>query len=395
LLFSTAIVGLTIQNGIYPMLFNLYLLRLGYGTDFIGVVNAAGMLSTAVFSLPAGALASRFGLRRTMIAGMGLAVLFHGLLPLVAYLPWGQEMLTLVTRIAGSFAITLYTVSSIPVLMNTTKPEERPHAYAVRQAMWPIFGFLGTFLGGLMPAALASLMGVSTADPATYRWPLVLSCLLSIPAIAALWGTDDARCEAAPEDAKLPAGALPVAALTVMLAVTFFRGACVGVVRTFFNVYLDDGLGLPTSEIGTLYAMAQLASAPAPLIAPLFMKRWGNGRTATVASLGEVLSALPLALIPNVAAAGIGRAGIAGCSSIGYAALSIYQMEIVPPRWRAAMSGATSMASGLSWALLSWVGGYAISGVGYPTLFLAGAGLTGLGAAILFADTQARRIAHR
>ena len=395
MLFSTAVVGLTIQNGIYPMLFNLYLLRLGYDVGFIGVVNAAGMLSTAIFSLPAGALAGRFGIRRTMTAGMALAVLFHGLLPLVAYLPSGQEALTLATRIAGSFAITLYTVSSIPFLMNTTREEERPHAYAIRQTMWPVFGFLGTFLGGLMPAAFAGMLNVPAGDAAPYRWPLVLSCLLCIPAVVALWATDDANCEPAPEGPRLPADGFPRAAFAAMLAVSFFRTACVGVVRTFFNVYLDDGLELPTSQIGTLYAIAQIASAPAPLIAPWFMKRWGNGATAAVASLGEVLFALPLALVPHWAAAGVGRSGIAGRSSIGFAALGIYQMEIIAPRWRPAMAGATNMAAGFSWALLSWVGGYTIAWASYPVLFLAGAGLTALGALILFADNRRRQAPSR
>ena len=47
--------------GIYLVLFNLYLLRLGYGPEFIGTVNAAGSLAYAVFSLPAGALGGRWG----------------------------------------------------------------------------------------------------------------------------------------------------------------------------------------------------------------------------------------------------------------------------------------------------------------------------------------------
>jgi len=32
-------------DGVYTVLLNLYLLRLGYGTEFIGLVNAVGLLA--------------------------------------------------------------------------------------------------------------------------------------------------------------------------------------------------------------------------------------------------------------------------------------------------------------------------------------------------------------
>ena len=46
-------------TGMYVMLFNLYLLRLGYGTEFIGLVNAAAQHGVDVFSLPAVMLGHR------------------------------------------------------------------------------------------------------------------------------------------------------------------------------------------------------------------------------------------------------------------------------------------------------------------------------------------------
>jgi len=59
-LITTVLVGFC-YYGIYAVLFNLYLLRLGYGPGFIGLVNAAGWSPVVVFALPAGALGSRWG----------------------------------------------------------------------------------------------------------------------------------------------------------------------------------------------------------------------------------------------------------------------------------------------------------------------------------------------
>ena len=47
-LISAALIGFTFL-GIYAVLFNLYLLRLGYGPEFIGTVNGVSQLGFALF----------------------------------------------------------------------------------------------------------------------------------------------------------------------------------------------------------------------------------------------------------------------------------------------------------------------------------------------------------
>ena len=47
------------------------MLRLGYGTEFIGLVNAAGLLTFAFVSLPAGILGSRLSNSLLMKIGAG------------------------------------------------------------------------------------------------------------------------------------------------------------------------------------------------------------------------------------------------------------------------------------------------------------------------------------
>ena len=73
--------------GIYVMLFNLYLLRLGYGLELIGLINAAAQLGVAAFSIPAGMLGRRWGSRRMIIAGLTVATAGLALVPLVEFLP--------------------------------------------------------------------------------------------------------------------------------------------------------------------------------------------------------------------------------------------------------------------------------------------------------------------
>ena len=86
-LVTSAVIGFTVFGGITPVLLNLYLLRLGYGLEFIGMVNAALPLAVMIFSLPAGILGQHWSVRRMMVAGLAMIGLGCGLLPLGELLP--------------------------------------------------------------------------------------------------------------------------------------------------------------------------------------------------------------------------------------------------------------------------------------------------------------------
>ena len=73
--------------GIQGVLLNLYLLRLGFGTPFIGLLLASGQLIWAVAALPAGMIGRRLGLRTAMILAFALSALGMGLVLLVEGLP--------------------------------------------------------------------------------------------------------------------------------------------------------------------------------------------------------------------------------------------------------------------------------------------------------------------
>src|ERR671932_559453 len=79
--------GRAFKCGNQAVLLNLYLLRLGLGAQFIGLLIASGQLTWAIAALPAGAIGQRLGLRATLILASALAALGMGLLLLVELLP--------------------------------------------------------------------------------------------------------------------------------------------------------------------------------------------------------------------------------------------------------------------------------------------------------------------
>ena len=80
-----------------------------------------------------------------------------------------------------------------------------------------------------------------------------------------------------------------------------------------------------------------------------------------------------MALLPHWLAVGGGFIGLTMFASFSRPAFIAFQQESVSPRWRTAMSGATSMTAGLGFAAAAFGGGYLVTAVGYRGLFLVGA----------------------
>ena len=73
--------------GLQGVLFNLYLLRLGFGPELIGLLMGSGQLIWALAALPAGAIGRRIGLRTALLNAFVLMAVGFGLLLLVEALP--------------------------------------------------------------------------------------------------------------------------------------------------------------------------------------------------------------------------------------------------------------------------------------------------------------------
>ena len=388
---AATVVGFTIDGGVYSVLFNLYLLRLGYGPEFVGLVNGAGMLAFALFSLPAGTLGGHWGSRRMMIAGLSLLLTGGGLLPLaeLSTATWQAGWL-LVTYVLAFIGFAIYFVNIAPFLMGVTSPEERNHIFSVQAAFWSLAGFTGSLVGSLLPGLLAAYLGVSLNQAAPYRYSLLIATVLLIPAILAVLATHEVRARPVPER-QVEVGSSPFGLIALLTLVRLLVVMGVGAIFIFFNVYLDAGLHIATTQIGALSAAGRLLAVPAALTVPLLTARWGNGRTAACASLGTAISLLPLALIPHWSAAGLGFIGVIALTSIRYPTFLVYTMEVVSPGWRPTMSGAGEMASGLSFSAIALSGGYIITALGYGSLFLTGASLTAIGTLIFWVHFRTRQ----
>ena len=167
-LVATALLGFAVFSGIYPVLFNLYLLRLGYGTEFIGWANSVVMLTFAFCSPVAGMVSQieiggrPLGGRRTMVAGLSIVTAGYALLSIVEYMPRGLWSAWLMASgFVRAFGFALYWVNARPFLMSATSADERYHVYSVQAAITPLAGVLGSLVAGILPGLFAGWIGVS------------------------------------------------------------------------------------------------------------------------------------------------------------------------------------------------------------------------------------------
>jgi Na+/melibiose symporter-like transporter len=295
----------------------------------------------------------------------------------------------LVTYVVASAGMVLYFVNFIPFLMGHTGLVERDHAFSAAVSLEPLGGFIGSLIGGFLPGLFAGLLGVSSAAPGPFRYTLLTSALLLVPAILLLLATSEASLapveERPAKDDPAPVAVLAVAALCLAL---WLAGR--GSADTFFNVYLDISLAAPTGQIGALQATGQLVAVPAVLVMPLLVGRWGQGRTIIFAGLGAALGLLLIALVPHWSTAGLGLMAMIAFFSITNATVIVYSQEIVAPGWREAMSGAMNAAGGVGLAAMALGGGYAIPAVGYRGVFFMGMACMAAGALVFWAYFRLR-----
>jgi MFS family permease len=398
---ATALLGLSFDGGVFTVLFNLYLLRLDFGPEFIGHVAAAGLLAFSLASLAAGSMGERWGYRAMMVLGLVMIVAGGTLLPLGEMLPAHWLAASIFSLYILMFTgLGLYFVNAVPYVMSISRDHERNQAFSMQTALLALAAFTGSLAGGFFPRLFAGWFGLSIQDPAAYRYPLVLAAAMLLPSIWILFRirrpTAEAQLETPVPVEEHPTNAVPVTpsrfglyspviiTLLLLSIVRFFQVSGSATVYTFFNVYMDTTLTVPTAQIGLLAAFARLIGVFAALSTPLLITRWGAPRTVLMASLVGTISILPLALFPFWAAAGLGYIGVVALSSMRFPAFMIFSMALVPPNWRGTLAGFGEFSGGLSFTALAFVGGSMAEAYGFGTLFMLGGALTLVGTLLFY-----------
>ena len=371
LLTATGILSISFF-GIQALLKILYILRLGYGPQYVGLFSASGALGYMAMSLPSGWLGERWGVSRTMAVGALVTTVGMVMLPLTEAMPlWARDGWPIASQIAQAGGYAMFSINFVPALMAATSPENRNSAYALSSTLRSLGTFVGTISGGLLPGLLAGLVGQGLDSPAPYRLGLWIGPVIAIVAIIPLLRIRARGAVAASADIT-PVGNFPVLSVGLLILFVSLSQAASATCQAFCNAYMDSELSLSPATIGLIVGSGQFAAIFAPMLLPRMARLRGNGWTLLVVTLGSGLSLTPLIFFPHWLGVGLGSIGMLTMTAMWMPTLQVYQMEMIAQRWRSLTYGIVSMSMGLNFAMVSYGGGLIVTGSGYSTLFVLG-----------------------
>jgi MFS family permease len=387
--------GLT---GILAVLANLYLLRLGYGVDVLGITGGLMLGSMALACLPAGVLGRWLTVRTILVASACLLIVGFALLVIAESLhPVVQLPAILASGVLLGTAMAMNVVWSYPLLM-TCADEKRAAVFSLRRMAEIVGAVTGGYAAGFLPGLLSRLLALDPAGPAPYRAAISVAVLANIVVLVLVarieplrLGTNQSGAPQ-PEHIRQAAGAArPLFLIAAVSVISLLSAAAGGTTRSFLNAWLDSDFGVTAAIIGSIFATSQLISLPATLLAPALISRFGRFQVILMVFFVQAATILLMAIAPRwelVAASFLVGAVFA---STGGPAFDLFHQSIVAPEHRPFMAGAHTMSFGIGYSGALFAGGIIAAMMGFPPLYLAMFAVKVLCAALFIAFFWAHR----
>jgi predicted MFS family arabinose efflux permease len=349
---------------IFFLLYNLYLVDLGFGMSFVGTINAAARAGSLAGTLPAAWLAHRLGLRRALLFAIGAtAALTAARAMVIAELP-----LTALAFASGAiFAV--WAVVMAPSIAAAVAEKRRPAAFSLFFAVMFATGIAGNWIGGLLPDLV---QGTRNA-------------LLAAAALAAAALAPAMKLRVAADPAPAARGSLlaiyPRSRFLARFLVPFaLWHLATGSFNPFGNVYFAH-LKFPVEAIGKIFSAGQVVQVVAVLLAPLVIRRLGltSGIAHMMAAAALGMAALA-AQMPGAAAV-MAYAGYMAFQWMSEPGLNTLLMNHVNPRERAGASSLNYLVAFGAQALAAFAAGQMLERSGYGIVLGGAALLAALSAA--------------
>ena len=356
---------------IFFFLYNLYLLDRGFREDFLGLVASASAIGSVAGTLPAGLLAQRIGLRKTLLLCFALVALISALQSLLVL-----KTPLLVLAFLGGAASTIYAVAFSPAIAQLTSEQNRPFGFSLMFSSGIAIGVCGSQAGGRLPGWLAHLAPLAAA-PQAKQASLLIAC--GIVALGA-WAASGLKF------APLPAGQTRFwprnSFLIRFLPAVAVWSLATGAFSPFANAYFSQHLRMPTQRIGMVFSGSQLMQVLAMLAAPIIFRRFGlvKGIVYTQVATALALGFLAVGPAPTAALVYMCYTAFEWMNEPGMYSLL---MNRVKPAEQSGASALNFLVISLAQAIAAAVAGDSFTRLGYPAVISVTAGVA-LAAAISF-----------
>jgi MFS family permease len=369
---------------VYVFLFNLYLSDSGFKESAIGLVGGAFTLGSLLGTLPAGVLARKLGLRRTLVFCLIAAPLMSVLRTL-----WMEERAQVGLAFLAGLAMSAWGVCFLSSVGQLTNEKNRASAFSLIFSVSIGTSALGGVVCGYLPKWF-KMVGIAMRTVDTERLILLAACGVAfvglVPAL---------RLRVTPQSGEEPSAEvrpssqswfhqwrpnpflirfLPLMALWAMILAAF---------TPFANVYLARDLHVPLTRIGLIFSAVQVVQLCLGLLTPVVFRLLGliNGIVAT-----QIAAAVALASMAGVRderMAVIFYLTFSAAQWMSSPGLYNLLMSETPDNERATAAAMTLFCNSLAGSVATAGAGILFGRFGYPPVLLGIAALA-MAVAILF-----------
>ena len=352
--------------GTYQLLFNFYVLSLGYNQAVLGNLVTIRSATSLIVALPMGYLTDRIGRKNAFFfgnLGVALAVLGMVLKPVTPVF----SVLNVLLGVAQS----LSAVAMGPFLMENSGEQERTYLFSFASGMRMTATSIGEWVGGYLPTFFAGVLVVSAVSTDAYKWALGAAIILMALSLIPVLMMSNVRLPQAARSVFAPISYMRdnPGRLSRLILPTLVTSIGAGMIMPFMNVFFRNVHHQSDTTIGVLFAWGSLAMGLGLLVAPALAERFGKI---------EVVVATQALSIPFLAL--LGFAPWFGVSVVAYyfrltlmnmsgPVYSTFVMERVGIESRAMIASLTSMASNFGWALSPLISGYLQVNYGFKPAF--------------------------
>ncbi|PAF32956.1 MFS transporter [Paenibacillus sp. 7516] len=294
-LFFLASILYQIGNGMFSVLYNLYIQGLGYNDTMNGQIVSIQSLATAIMFVPIGLGGDRFSRKRLLIAG----ALFSGIFLIGRSFDYSASGLIWFAVFSGLFA-GVFQVLAIPFLAENVKKSQRLKMFSYYSSLVLASQVLGSLGGGvfadlLHTLGIAKVTGLQTvlfiggaATLAAFIPMLFVSDdktpaqTVTTGAVPAAISSEDKNLSTTEQPGKLQDKKKDSRLIGQFVITQLLIGFGSGLVVPYLNLYFTNRFSVSLSAMSLLISLGQIMTIVSMLIGPTLAAKVGSVRAVVI-----------------------------------------------------------------------------------------------------------------
>jgi len=353
--------------GVFRLLFNFYILSLGFDEAILGNLVTTSSLTALLVALPMGYLADFLGRKTSLISGMtfsGLAILLMVFFPSVPVFVAANVLLGFAQSLAG--------VTMGPFLMENSSEKERTYLFSFSSGFQTASAFVGNWIGGYLPTWLGSAQGALATSTQAYGASLLVIAGVALLAVIPIFLMRTTRLNKEQRSLFAPITYFrkQPALLGKLILPMLVTSIGAGLIMPFMNVFFRQVHHQPDTVIGSLFAWGSLAMGVGILLAPPLADRLGKIQLVVITQGLSIPFLILLGFAPWFGIAAFAyyiRLALMNMSGPVY---QTFVMEKVDPSARATVASLVSMASSFGWAFSPTISGWIQVNYGFGPTYI-------------------------